>query len=587
MMYTLINESSQALKAIKEIEAAAPAPVGVDIETSHLLPHKGEIRLIQLSLGENKTWIFDLHALDLSALKHPLTVMFRGRRKIAHNACFEAKWFASVGVDFSPPLFCSQLASQLCSAGLPGEFNLAAVARQYLGVELDKSEQKSNWSGHLSSNQVRYAAKDAEILIPLREALVERLKNDGLIRVAQIEFEAIPAFAQMELRGLRLDQERLQLQQLKTECLRSQALQEFSEAALEIWDGPKQLSLFGEPTLPFNPNSPAQILKLFNSAGLNLESVSKETLKQLRNPPKIIEKYLGWKNLETRMQDIEKYLKHIDSFTGRVYSNFLQLGAASGRTSSRNPNVQNLPGGEEFREVVVPEQGKTFICADFSQIQLRVAAKISGDPALRKTYQEEGDVHLKTASSILDKPESEITPADRKKAKAVNFGFLFGQGSNGFRRYAKQSYGVELTTEEATLYRNRFFSLYQGLRNWHKTVDKNMRVFPFIRTPVSGRKRKIPPELRRLSVGANTPVQGLEADIGKRALTLVVEALKGLEAFVVCYAHDEILVECSKDCADQVLDILETNMVKAGEEFLGDIPCKVEGHSGQSWAEAK
>lgn len=587
MMYTLINESSQALKAIKEIEAAAPAPVGVDIETSHLLPHKGEIRLIQLSLGENKTWIFDLHALDLSALKHPLTVMFRGRRKIAHNACFEAKWFASVGVDFSPPLFCSQLASQLCSAGLPGEFNLAAVARQYLGVELDKSEQKSNWSGHLSSNQVRYAAKDAEILIPLREALVERLKNDGLIRVAQIEFEAIPAFAQMELRGLRLDQERLQLQQLKTECLRSQALQEFSEAALEIWDGPKQLSLFEEPTLPFNPNSPAQILKLFNSAGLNLESVSKETLKQLRNPPKIIEKYLGWKNLETRMQDIEKYLKHIDSFTGRVYSNFLQLGAASGRTSSRNPNVQNLPGGEEFREVVVPEQGKTFICADFSQIQLRVAAKISGDPALRKTYQEEGDVHLKTASSILDKPESEITPADRKKAKAVNFGFLFGQGSNGFRRYAKQSYGVELTTEEATLYRNRFFSLYQGLRNWHKTVDKNMRVFPFIRTPVSGRKRKIPPELRRLSVGANTPVQGLEADIGKRALTLVVEALKGLEAFVVCYAHDEILVECSKVCADQVLDILETNMVKAGEEFLGDIPCKVEGHSGQSWAEAK
>jgi DNA polymerase I-like protein with 3'-5' exonuclease and polymerase domains len=590
--YKLYDNSYDTIKAIENLKRFKL--LAIDLETTALNPVDGRIRLVQIATDGESATIIDVDAVGgMEAIAPALTDLFHGRKKVAHNAVFECKWLEENGVGFRRPIFDTMLASQLYSCGHKFPANLEAMAARYLKESLPKDEQKADWGrAELTPAQLEYAARDAAILIPLRNELIPRLNNSGLVEVAKIEFDAVPAFATMERHGVRFDWSRLDEQIEAIGRQRETALAEFyaalDEALDEAGEPPVQRDLFG--AIAINPNSPQQLQPLFEICGIPVASVDQKELALHANEYPLIGAYLNWKNLETAERDATKYTNHRHPETDRVYSSFFQLGADSGRVSSRNPNVQNLPRGANFRSIVIPDSGFVFVVADYSQIELRIAAEIANEPRMIEAYRRGEDLHKLTASLVNHCGLDAVTKAQRQAAKAVNFGLLYGQGSRGLKNYAKTSYGVDMTVDEASTFRDRFFEAYAGLKRWHNQIDRTMRSgsSPFAAT-LAGRRRWLTTEQRKLTTGANTPVQGTGADVLKVALGELVEAIApyGDDARIVNSVHDEIVLECREAIADEIAKILTTTMVKAGERFIKKLPIEAESGIGADWASAK
>ncbi len=214
--------------------------------------------------------------------------------------------------------------------------------------------------------------------------------------------------------------------------------------------------------------------------------------------------------------------------------------------------------------------------ADYSQIELRIAAKISGDRAMLTTYQTGEDLHTLTAQHVLG--IADVTKEHRQLAKAVNFGLLYGMGSKGFRLYAKAQYGLDLTEEQAGNYRDAFFKAYPGLKRWHRSISNP----PINTRTLAGRRRQ---NVQRYTEKLNTPVQGTGADGLKLALVLLWERRQEVPgAFPVLVVHDEIVVECGADQVEAVKDWLTRAMVEAMTPMIDPVPVEVEVKVGRTWA---
>jgi DNA polymerase-1 len=237
-------------------------------------------------------------------------------------------------------------------------------------------------------------------------------------------------------------------------------------------------------------------------------------------------------------------------------------------------------------ETTSAPEGRVFVIADYSQIELRIAAKISGDTQMLSAYTEGRDLHTPTAQSLAG--QEDISNENRKLAKAVNFGLLYGMGAQGLRSYALKSYGVEMSPEEATLYRRRFFETYPGLKRWH---DRERRTWQRgqteTRTPTGRRRRNI----EKLTDRLNAPVQGTGADGLKLALTLLWERrdeCPGATPVLAC--HDEIVVECAAERAVDAKTWLESAMIEGMNTVLNStdevgVPVEVEGRIASSWGD--
>jgi DNA polymerase-1 len=245
--------------------------------------------------------------------------------------------------------------------------------------------------------------------------------------------------------------------------------------------------------------------------------------------------------------------------------------------SCSNPNMQQLPRGD-YRCCIVAPPGRLLVKADYSQIELRIAAKVSGDKALLAAYQRGDDLHTITARNILG--IADVTKQHRQLAKACNFGLLYGMGARGFRQYAKSQYGVDLTEEEACRYRDAFFENYPGLAAWHSRIRS--RRTTETRT-LAGRRRLLDhqtPDTLRL----NTPIQGIGADGLKRALALLWERRQQTPgAFPVLAVHDEIVMECDAGQAEVVTAWLRQAMLDAMVPLLDPVPIGVETKVSQPW----
>jgi DNA polymerase-1 len=268
---------------------------------------------------------------------------------------------------------------------------------------------------------------------------------------------------------------------------------------------------------------------------------------------------------------------------GRVHASWRQLRAATGRMACDHPNLQNIPRSGPLRSCIRAPEGRTFVIADYSQIELRIAAKISGDKEMLSAYTEGRDLHTLTAQNLTGREE--VTKDDRKLAKAVNFGLLYGMGANGLRSYALRSYGVDLSLEEASRYRRRFFQTYPDLKRWHD--DKRLawhRGRTETRT-LTGRRRK---DVERLTDRLNAPVQGTAADGLKLALALLWERRDQCPCAVpVLVCHDEVVVECDADKAEEGKEWLVRAM-KDGMDAVVDamephIRIDVEASVSKTW----
>ncbi len=578
--YVLVTNGRELKKAISPLKGSDI--LGIDVETSGLDPHTDNIRLVQIAAPNLPVVIIDISLFDPKELK-PLLLLLEGKAlKVFHNAKFDLSFLQVSDLKPSGPFFDTQIASQLISAGLKKSHSLKAVAQRYLGVELDKSEQKSQFINHqLTESQLTYAATDAAILLELYPILSHKLKVAKLTTVASFEAAALPAVAQMELNGMLLDTKRMSAILTELEAKKQEYLKTL-QAVLK--PTVKQLSLFPEITDVVNLESPAQVLSALKNIGIALASTSRAALIPLQSKHPIIKTLLEYRKCSKLICTfVEGLPTHINPVTGRIHPSYLQCGARSGRFSCRNPNLQNIPRDKNIRSCFIASPGYAIIRADYSQIELRIAAFLSGDRRMKQAYLNGEDLHSLTASLIIGKPLDAIAKEDRQLAKPINFGLVYGMGATKLKIYAEIEFGVIITLKQARLFSQRFFQAYPGLKRWHQKIKNTIHATykREIRT-IAGRRRRwqTNPSLSELY---NHPVQGSSADFLKIALGHLHLALTNTGALLIGTVHDEILLECPLEQVERTQDILRQCMLEPAQIALHPIPVEVEIKVGNSW----
>ena len=563
--------------------------LGFDTETTELSPYDGTLRLVQLSTGRD-TKVIDLKPfaergdLRISAELAPLRDLLSAPKpiKIAHNAKFDAKWISHhLGAQLGGA-FDTLLASQLIAAGdQDRRHSLAEVVSFFLGTELDKSEQVSDWSApQLSQSQIEYAARDAATMIPLREKMVERLRSDELVRVAKLEFDCVMPIAQMELNGFYLDEARWREQLEKVK--KAQAI-----VALELQQmlsaGVAQASLFGVAEI--NLDSQAQVSDALRNLGVPVPETTRGwQLQPLAGDFPVVAKLLEYRGVAKSLSSFgENILEYIKPETGRIHADFRQIGAPTGRFSCSNPNIQQIPHDEAYRRCFRAPEGKKLVIADYSQVQLRILAQFSNDENFIKAFQSGEDFHTTTAAQIFNCKPEEVTPDQRSFAKRLNFGVVYGIGS---QRFAMMT---GLTQSEAEDIMRRYFATYRGLDQWLREAARKVVTDRTART-ATGRMMRFrydEDDRKAMSLaqrnGKNMPIQGLNADILKRALRLLHNEIQGTSAKLVNIVHDEIVVEADTPESQSTAQKLEDAMCKAGEEYIQKVPVKVDVHIADDW----
>jgi DNA polymerase I-like protein with 3'-5' exonuclease and polymerase domains len=589
MNYELIKTSDELRKAI-EILATQPV-VGLDTETTELDPYTSRLRLIQLATTD-RVYIVDFdHFANGDSTKNdalaPLRRLLEAPRpiKIAHNAKFDAKFIKhNLGVDLGG-LFDTLLASQLVGAGdIEERHGLETVASRYLNEEVDKSERLSNWNFELSEAQLEYAARDAAILLPLREKLIERLKSESLVKVAQLEFECVMPVVDIELAGFYMHKERWLEQLSIVEKRRSELAEQLQQVLAEE---SSQGSLFGGPQREdINLDSQQQLTKALTRLGIPVPASTRNWVMQplaLEYP--IIGTLLEYRTVQKALTSYgENMIEMINPVTSRLHADFRQIGAPTGRFACTNPNIQQVPHAVEYRRCFsgYPD-GRKLIIADYSQIELRILAEFSGDRGFIEAFNSGADLHRVTAAQVFNASLDQVTKEQRDFAKRLNFGVVYGIGA---QRFAMMT-GLSVPEAENVL--RRYFTTYRQLDSYLREAADSAVRYRQART-MSGRLvrfRYDENDRQQISMtqrnGKNTPIQGTSADILKRALRLLKDELRETNAKVVNIIHDEIVVEADADEAPDIAEKVERTMRVAGEEYLKTVPVKVETEIAEEW----
>ena len=548
--------------------------VALDLETygprkgDGLDPWAGDIRLLSLCVEGQDPWILDLRAIgyELGELKTALEAV----EIIAHNAKFDLLWLRVKCGLRATRVFCTLVAARLLVAGTKPGNDLDKCLERYLGVEPAPDHSRSDWgSMFLDEDQLAYAARDVLHLQALSNKLWGLLESDQLDVVGRLEFDLVPVIVEMEHAGIAVDQDKLR--EIETKARSSAA--EHAGLLRQKLNLPK-----------LNPGSPQQLLEALRAAGIEVENTNEETLKAA-DDGEIIPLILEFRGAEKLAQQAALLLECVKQ-DGRIHGRFDPTGTATGRFSSKDPNLQNIGRGE-LRTCFVPEPGNKLIVADYSQIELRAAAVIAGETKMIEAYKNGVDLHKQTASEVLNKPLEEVTKQDRQISKSANFGLLYGQSAPGLVRYAASSYGVQLELDQAEQIRRQFFRTYGHLRQWHgesrNKADAGARE---VRT-VLGRRRLLPEtasEWERFTALVNTPVQGGCADGMKQALVLIAQQLPA-EARLISTVHDEVLVEAPEAMANEVRDLVQAIMIEAMAALFPQVPIEVEAGSCSNWGE--
>jgi DNA polymerase I len=590
--YRVIKTPEDLRKAVESL--SAHQAIGLDTETTELDPYLGRMRLIQLATP-SAVHIIDLDAfgdrsngnLRESHALAPLRTLLSAHRpvKIAHNAKFDAKFIKhTLGVDIGG-VFDTLLASQLIGAGdIEERHGLDTVASRYLNELVDKTERLSNWDFELSEAQLEYAARDAAVLLPLREKLIDRLKADGLVRVAQLEFECIMPVADIELAGFYMHKDRWLEQLAVVEKRRAELAEELQQVLAEE---SLQGSLFGGPErADINLDSHQQLTQALERLGIPVpESTRNWKLQPLALEYPVIGTLLEYRTVQKALTSYgQNMIELINPATGRLHADFRQIGAPTGRFSCTNPNIQQVPHAPEYRRCFSGHPaGRKLVIADYSQIELRILAEFSGDPGFIEAFNSGADLHRVTAAQVFNVPLDQVSKDQRDFAKRLNFGVVYGIGA---QRFAMMT---GLSVAEADNVLRKYFATYRGLDSYLREAA-NRAVNDRQARTASGRLvrfRYDENDRQQISMtqrnGKNTPIQGTSADILKRALRLLKDELRQTTARIVNIIHDEIVVEADANQAAEIAQKVERAMCAAGEEYLRTVPVKVETEIADEW----
>lgn len=518
--------------------------------------------------------------------------------KVAHNAKYDFVVLERNGLHTAPITFDTMIAEWLCDPGSKFK-GLKGLAGHRLGVQMtDIGELIGRGQGQKSfaavpiEDAAPYGAADADMTLRLVPPLKQELEKKGLLELMDLEMQLMPVLAAMEQAGVGVDQ--AFFNELSVEM--SQRLTELENQIHEIAGHPfninstQQLSdvLFLELKLPH------ERLRRTKSGYFSTAASVLESLKP-SDETGIIDLVLAHRELGKLIGTyVDALPSMINEETGRIHTRFNQTGAVTGRIASESPNLQNIPirseEGRRIRRGFVSRPGWLFIAADYSQVELRVLAHVSGDETLKEAFWADQDIHRTTAAAVFGIPIEKVTFEQRRFAKAVNFGLMYGMGPY---RLARES---ELTLAEAENYIKEYFARLPGVRNYLdgtkllarkqgyvETLLGRRRYFPVFQVKGGARSQEAVARAEREAI--NHPIQGTAADIIKLAMVRLHSRLQAdYQAHLLLQVHDELLLEAPEQEVDEVKALMVEIMSSA---FQLDVPLRVDASVGRNWLELK
>ena len=512
--------------------------------------------------------------------------------KVGQNLKYDLTVLANYGVRPTPPLFDTMLAHYLIQPELRHNMDyLAEIYLDYQTIHIEeligpKGKNQRNMADLPPRQICDYACEDADVTLRLMQPLKKDLEENGLMRVFEdIEMPLMPVLAKMERNGVVLDTEAL-----------AETGRHFTERMEQL---EKEIfELAGHPFLLTSPRQVGEVL--FDELKLNEKakktksgqySTGEEVLEALRAKHPIVGKILAHRGLKKLLSTyVEALPKLIHPQTGRLHTSFNQAVTATGRLSSSNPNLQNIPvrgdDGKEIRKAFVPEEGCIFFSADYSQIELRIMAHLSGDEHLVQDFREGRDIHAATAARVYHKPIEEITRDERRKAKTANFGIIYGISAFGLAER------MEVSRTEAKELISSYFNTYPRVQQFIDESIEKARSQGYILTEF-GRRRYLPDITSRNAVvrgyaernAVNAPIQGTAADIIKLAMIRIDQRFEreGIRSKMILQVHDELNFSVWPDELDRVRHIVVEEMENA---FTMQVPLVAECGTGSNWLEA-
>ena len=513
------------------------------------------------------------------------------KAKLGQHAKYDMNVLSRYGIEVRGVKFDSMLESYVWNSTAT-RHDMDSLAKRYLGYTpipyesvAGKGAKQIPFGQVALEEATRYAAEDADITLRLHQVLWSKLETEPSLRKVYEEIEAplIPVLARMEQRGVLIDTQALRVQSHEL----AKRMHEISQTAFGIagrsfsLDSPKQLQaiLFDELKLPVVVKTPT------GQPSTNEEAL--EAIADQHELPRLILDYRGLAKLRSTYTD--KLADNVNPHTGRVHTSYGQAIAATGRLSSSDPNLQNIPirteEGRRIRQAFVAPAGFRILAADYSQIELRIMAHLSGDAGLLSAFVGGQDVHRATAAEVFGLPPDQVDGNQRRAAKAINFGLMYGMGAFGLARQ------LGIARNEANDYIARYFARYPGVRQYMDNIREQAHRDGYVET-VFGRRlylddiRARNPNLRAGAERAaiNAPMQGTAADIIKRAM-IAVDAWLGdrSDARMLMQVHDELVLEVREEAIEEISDGLRQRMSAAAELA---VPLVVDIGTGMNWDQA-
>ena len=603
-----------------------------DFETTGLDARVHEPRLLQLCSTKEDEEDRVVYVIDLFKCENidGLKALIESRSMLLfHNANFDLQFFLKLGIDYKKKIFDTFIAERCLRAGFKEKkvspktekvffgdvsCSLKAVVERRLEIEISKEQQVSDWSQlELTLEQVEYAAKDVDILPKIAALQLQELAAENLLEVYGLESQVIRPVALMCHYGFNVDVSKVKLLQAEKKKELDVATRVFCESLDSRLPDDKKLpklpdgsiAIGKNPKKEFNPGSNQQCIKCFNAIGTDLpldartgkQTLSQVALSEFDSDDPTLNLLRKRTKLETALAHVEKIIDNINPVSGHMHSGYNSYGANSGRFTSSGAkrvtgkkkkeqwgiNIQQVPRDKEFRECFVPSPGYKFVIADYSQIELRLAAELIGIPQMIQAFQEGADLHSLTASLIYNVEIESVEKSQRQMGKTLNFALLYGMGFKKYKTYAASS-GNIITMSEAKVAHAGFHRAYPRLREWHR--ERNAMVqdgWTYVRTPI-GRRRLLSYDDAAMTTCANTLIQGAGADILKLAIARLGKFVSD-KFRPIATVHDELVFEVIEGEEEHYKSVLETQMKEAAETVLSEVPVKCDANVGVSWAE--
>ena len=628
----IIVKNLQGLGKLERILAAYDGPIGYDIETTGLDRYMEDGRVLSIAFG-----LWKARKAYVVFLEHPLVarenpmgaredylpdgywtqlnrIFDLPKKWVAQNGKFDNLWLRH-RFKICPRLYAdTKLMARLLDENRSN--SLKPLAQSYLGASAYADEVDVNNLLEADPKKLaRYNGLDAFYTAGLYEKLKSEMKREPQLAKVYLKI-VLPAarlFEEVEQTGVHINRDLLQRTTVATE----RVMEQLEEELIGLWGSDSG----------FNPRSSRDCQELiFETLGVKPDksydghktpkgelSTRSEHLQRVEDQHPGVSVLLQYRILQkvyaSALLSWEEKLVFHGRYGYRIHPRFNILGTVTGRLSSENPNFQQVPRANLVRNIIGPSDGYKFIELDLSQAELRVAAVVANDKAMKRVFQTGGDIHAETASDFVGRPPDKVTPEERKRAKAVNFGLTFGMSPKGLMEYGREKYGVKMTLREATAYHESFFNKYKGLRRYHAEQAKRLLELGYVDSPFGRRRRFGPPELlakarqERSSAWSNAwreainhPIQSAAHDIALWSAVLLGDMIYGPNRVfqpesvrMVGELHDAIFYEVKESFVDQFLPVA-LGVVEAvpkglaaefGYEF--DVPVLADSKVGDFW----